>query len=154
VIPRHDLHPESERMFESALWMCEKAVLMSEQARAMYWAAIEATISSIEMRQQSTPMPSRLGSYRIAQSDYRATLTGMLDDAIALTGADMGNIQLLDPGLQTLNIEVQHGFGRAFLEFFAHVHSGQFACGEAIKHMSTVVVEDVTLSPIFRDTPS
>jgi hypothetical protein len=150
----YDSYPEFKRVFEAAEWMCERAVLMSEQARGMYSAAIQATIASIEMRERHARMPAALGPYRISRSDYRAMLTVMLDKAIALTGADMGNIQLLNPGLRTLNIEVERGFDRVFLEFFGHVHCGQCACGAAMERMSTVVVEDVTRSPIFRDAPT
>lgn len=153
MISRDDLHPESKHVFDAAMWMCERAVLMSEQARGMYSGAIQATVASMEMRERHT-LPSPLGAYRIAQGDYRAMLNQMLEKAIAVTGADMGNIQLLDPSLQTLHIEVQRGFDRAFLEFFAHVHSGQFACGAATSQMGTVIVEDITRSPLFGDAAS
>jgi len=148
-------HLESKLSFETALWMQERAVRMSTQAGAMYLSAYEAVAEAIEMRTRPRALSSTLaGCYHISQTDYRAMLTRMLSSAIALTSADMGNIQLFDPRSQMLKIEVQSGFDSAFLDFFAHVHTGQFACGAAMKQMSTVVIKDVTRSPIFRDAHS
>jgi len=97
---------------------------------------------------------ARVPGDRLLEKDYHEILLFMLDSAIALTGADMGDIQSLDPGSQVLKIAVQRGFDRQFLNFFANVHPWESAGGIALKHMRTVVVNDVTCSPIFRDSPS
>jgi len=74
----------------------------------------------------------------------------LLNAAIALTEAQMGNVQLLDRG--RLTIVAYKGFSRPFLEFFDSVESGHAACGEAMRHRAQVVVEDVTSHPIFMGT--
>lgn len=80
----------------------------------------------------------------------RSLLWAVLDAAIALTGAQMGNVQLLDRG--KLKIVAQRGFRAPFLKFFADVEHGQAACGEAMQRRAQVVVEDVTSHPIFMGT--
>jgi PAS domain S-box-containing protein len=76
-----------------------------------------------------------------------------LETVISLTGADMGNIQLLDAD-GSLKIVASQGFGPDFLEFFKSVHHDQTAYGAAMAQQQRVVVEDVTQSPIFIGTPS
>jgi GAF domain-containing protein len=83
--------------------------------------------------------------------DLRALLEQVLDTAIAVTHADFGNIQLLDPSTGDLRIFVQRGFSQEFLTFFNQVHEGQAACGEALRTLARVLVEDVTHSPVFQD---
>jgi signal transduction histidine kinase len=80
-------------------------------------------------------------------------LLEIVDAAIAVTAADMGNIQLLDRGSGALKIEASRGFEAPFLEFFNAVHDGQAACGSAMKSGERVVIEDVIVSPVFVGTP-
>jgi PAS domain S-box-containing protein len=77
-----------------------------------------------------------------------------VDAAIAVTAADMGNIQLLDHGSGALKIVASRGFDKPFLEFFNAVHEGQAACGTALRSGERVVIEDVTTSPVFMGTPA
>ncbi|HVQ76853.1 MAG TPA: PAS domain S-box protein, partial [Candidatus Binatia bacterium] len=67
----------------------------------------------------------------VQQKEMTQLLSEILDAAMAITGADMGNIQLLDESSGVLAIKAQHGFDQAFLDFFARVHGGQAACGTA-----------------------
>ncbi len=76
-------------------------------------------------------------------------LRAILELAIAMTGAEKGNIQLLDPATGTLKIGAEQGFGAEFLEFFAVVDDGRSACGAAMRGGRRVIVEDVTQSDIF-----
>jgi PAS domain S-box-containing protein len=77
-------------------------------------------------------------------------LERILDVAIALTGADKGNMQLLDEESGTLRIAAQRGFGARFLEFFAEVdRADAAACGTALGSGRRTVVSDVAASPIF-----
>ena len=78
-------------------------------------------------------------------------LSEILDAAIEISAADMGNIQLLQDGV--LKIAAQRGFETPFLEFFDGVQDGEAACGTAIQNGGRVVVEDVASSPIFAGTP-
>src|SRR5262249_19428117 len=59
--------------------------------------------------------------------DLARCLDSILDTAIAVSGADKGNVQLFDRESGALKIEVQRGFDRPFLEFSAIVRSGESA---------------------------
>jgi hypothetical protein len=84
----------------------------------------------------------------------RDTLSEALDEGIAVTGADMGNVQLFDPVTGTLKIEAQRGFGDPFLDFFRCVGEGEHLCGIAFEGARQIVVDDVTESPLFPRGPA
>ncbi len=79
-------------------------------------------------------------------------LLEIVDAAIAITAADMGNVQLLDQGSGTLKIVASRGFETPFLRFFDAVHAGQGACGTAMQRGARVLIEDVATSPVFVGT--
>jgi PAS domain S-box-containing protein len=90
-----------------------------------------------------------------SDSSFDDCLLAFLDAAIAVTGAEKGNVQLLDRDTHTLRLAASRRFDEPFLNFFATVDSSTAAsCGVAIEHRTRVIVEDVTTSPIFRGTPS
>lgn len=89
------------------------------------------------------------------KQDYRATLSHILQIAIGITGADKGNIQILDPFSHTLSIVVHDGFEEPFLRFFKDVNGREAAaCGTALKQLARVIIPDVRESPIFAGTES
>jgi PAS domain S-box-containing protein len=88
----------------------------------------------------------------VQASDPAGLLLEIVDAAIAVTGADMGNIQLLDRDTGALKIVAHRGFGRAFLEFFNAVHGGKGACGTAMQTGKRHIIEDVAASPVFVGT--
>jgi PAS domain S-box-containing protein len=108
-------------------------------------AQLRADLASMTRLQQ---VSTRL----VQTSDFSSLLYEILDAAIEMTGADMGNVQLLDG--DTLKIVAQRGFEAPFLEFFNTVHDGLAACGTAMQSSERVVVEDVAASPIFADSPA
>jgi PAS domain S-box-containing protein len=89
----------------------------------------------------------------VSQDGLQSLLDAILDAALAITGADKGNLQLLTPGSGELSIAVHRGFDQAFVEFFSHIRAGQVACGTAMQTRQCVVVEDITLSPLFLSEP-
>jgi PAS domain S-box-containing protein len=86
--------------------------------------------------------------------DFDRNLNAVVDAAIAITGADKGNLQLLDPATRMLTIAAQRGFGEPFLKFFASVRNDASACAAAIRSGERVIVEDVRESEIFAEQPS
>jgi signal transduction histidine kinase/DNA-binding response OmpR family regulator len=90
-----------------------------------------------------------------AGNELERCLQEILDAAIAITGADKGNIQLVDAASDALEIAAQRGFDEPFLKFFGSVHE-EFAsvCGTAMQSAGCVVVEDITRSAIFTGTPA
>ena len=90
-----------------------------------------------------------------ADSRFEDCLAGILDVAIALTGADKGNIQLPDAMSGSLVIAAQRGFYEPFLNFFAKVRLGAAAtCGAAFETAKRVIVEDVKESEVFAGRPA
>jgi signal transduction histidine kinase/CheY-like chemotaxis protein len=89
------------------------------------------------------------------RADFQECLDFMLDAAIELSGADRGNIRLLDPQSGALAITAQRGFDQSFLTFFAEIRLGEASvCGAAMEKAARIVVEDVASSAIFADQPS
>ncbi len=77
-------------------------------------------------------------------------LPQVLAGALALTGADFGNVQIADPATGSLMLVTQAGFGPEFLEYFAVVNGdSQSVCGRAAKRCAQTVVADVRSDPAF-----
>jgi signal transduction histidine kinase len=89
-----------------------------------------------------------------AGSEVNKCLNEVIETAIAILGADKGNVQLLDSASGTLTIAAQRGFEDPFLKFFAHVRDDHSACAAAMRSAARVIVEDVTSSEIFAGKPS
>ena len=83
-------------------------------------------------------------SRRLVQTlELREMLELSLDAAIAINGAQRGNVQLFDAATGTLQIFAQRGFQQPFLDFFNQVHDGEgTACGAAMNFssISTVII--------------
>jgi two-component sensor histidine kinase len=86
--------------------------------------------------------------------DFDGNLNAVVDTAIAVTDAEKGNLQLLDPATGALTIAAQRGFGDSFLNFFASVRDDASACASAMRSGERVIVEDVRESEIFAGQPS
>lgn len=95
-----------------------------------------------------------LSALFITDDNRKEVLEKILDTAINLASADMGNIQLFDEKTSSLKIMVHRGFDRPFLDFWNEVHKGQGTCGTTLESGRYVIVEDVTVSPIFKDSPA
>ncbi|MGR6917592.1 GAF domain-containing protein [[Actinomadura] parvosata] len=84
-----------------------------------------------------------LGPARPDPGDLGALADSGLRVALALTGADMGNVQLLDRATGALTIVAGRGFQRPFLDFFAVVDDDGSVCGRALSTGAPVAVPDV-----------
>jgi PAS domain S-box-containing protein len=74
-----------------------------------------------------------------------AGLDEILKTVMALAGSSKGNIQLLNPGRNTLSIVAHEGFDPGFLATFEHISAEErgAACGRALNARQPVVIEDV-----------
>ena len=82
--------------------------------------------------------------------DLRVGLEEMLDAGIALLRADFGNVQVLDPEKNTLEIVAQRGFGPDFLQHFREVSAAaDSACGRSLSARKRIVIEDVNTDEGF-----
>jgi PAS domain S-box-containing protein len=94
----------------------------------------------------------QLSTKLVQTHEMGSLMNDILDVAIEISDADMGNIQLFEPGSGALKIVAQRGFESDFLQFIDSVHDGVAACGKAMELGKRVIVEDVATSPIFADT--
>jgi PAS domain S-box-containing protein len=92
----------------------------------------------------------QLSTRMIEVGDFSVLMGEIVEAAVEVTGADMGNIQLLEGGV--LKIIAHRGFKSDFLDFFDQVDDSDTACGTAMKSGDRVIVEDVASSPIFAGT--
>ncbi len=98
---------------------------------------------------------NEIGAYcAIEANDVASCLEEVLKVAIDITGADKGNIQLLDNNTDTLRLATQSGFEEPFVEFFECVSTGDTACGVAMLTKQRVIVENITESEIYAGRPS
>src|SRR5262245_66640688 len=93
----------------------------------------------------------KLSAVSVTEKDLGKILCEIVDVAINLTGADFGNIQLIDPVSSDLRIVAQRGFPQWWLDFW-NVSRGQGTCGVSVELRGRVIVEDVEHSPIFTGT--
>ena len=115
--------------------------LQSSEARLQEVAATlrEELETSHRLQQVSTRL--------VQVGEFSQLLNEILDAAIDIARADMGNLQLLEG--DALKIAVQRGFQDAFLRFFEVVREPDTACGAALATGERVVVEDVAQSSLF-----
>jgi PAS domain S-box-containing protein len=102
----------------------------------------------------ATALLQKITARFVRAGELEDALGEIVDAAIAMTHADMGNIQLLQPESVCLKIAAYRGFEEPFLNFWNAVAGGQGNCGTAIKKAERSIVEDVTKSDILVGTPS
>jgi PAS domain S-box-containing protein len=121
-------------------------------ARKRAAQAIHNLNAQLSVDLAATARIQQLSTRMIELDDFTVLMEEILDAAVEVTNAEMGNIQLLEDGI--LRIIAQRGFTSDFLEFFNHVDAASSACGTAMCSGERVIVEDVTTSPIFAGTPA
>ena len=85
--------------------------------------------------------------------DRDGCLAEILRVAIEISGADKGNIQLVNRGTGLLNMTTESGFDSFFGEHFADGNHPA-ACTVALETQQRVIVEDVGQSALFVGSPS
>ncbi|HEY2116910.1 MAG TPA: PAS domain S-box protein [Candidatus Angelobacter sp.] len=80
----------------------------------------------------------------LALTELRPLLEEVLDGAMALQHAEFGQIQLYNPETQSLDVIVQRGLSREFLDHFAAVSDSSSACSR-----ERVIIEDVVTDSRF-----
>lgn len=82
----------------------------------------------------------------------RAGLDGLLpevlDGALALTGADFGNVQLVDPATGALRIVTQCGFDFGLTDRFAVLDAEYLGFGKMSGEWGQIVIADVSVEPL------
>jgi PAS domain S-box-containing protein len=85
--------------------------------------------------------------------DRDGCLSEILKVAIEISGADKGNIQLVNTNSGALNTSNECGFDPKFVDFFSEGDASS-ACNLAFETQQRVVVEDVRQSALFVGQPS
>jgi PAS domain S-box-containing protein len=96
----------------------------------------------------------KLATLASDEVDLGPILGEIVDVAIAISAADFGIIQLLDPKTSDLRIVGHRGLPLWWLNFWDKTSKGHGVRGGALERGERVIVEDVEHSPIFADTPS
>ena len=94
-----------------------------------------------------------LSTRLVKHGDGAGLLPEVVDAAIGITAADMGDVQLYDGTSDSLRIVAGRGFRPEDLEAFAVMRRGESTCGTALERGERVVVGDVTASRIFAGKP-
>ncbi|MFJ3231220.1 GAF domain-containing protein [Streptomyces sp. NPDC086787] len=79
-----------------------------------------------------------------------AVLKAALHRTLGITGARMGNVQLVENGL--LRIEKHTGLNRRFTDYFAFIETATTSCGQAAEESRQITVKDVAASDTFDET--
>ena len=130
------------------------APVLTEHKRAPAEAALRQTEKRLAAELASMSRLHEVSTRLVQAGDSTSLLLEILDAAIALTTADMGNIQLFDRNSKGLKIVASRGFEKPFLEFFNVVQHSRAACGTALQTGKRVVIDDITTSPVFVGTPA
>ena len=96
----------------------------------------------------------KIGSLFTTEDTLEPILGEMVQAALAVSGADFGDIQLLNTETSTLQLVAQQGFPQWWVDFWRVAHEGEGAWGEALRRGERTIVEDVEQSPMFAGTPA
>jgi PAS domain S-box-containing protein len=148
-----EAHEPAERELRLLDVLARQAADLIERKRAE--EALRAGRERIAADLEAMTLLQKVGALCAkADNGYDECLDEIVAAAVALTGADKGNIQLLDDS-GALRIAAQVGFDEPFLSFFAVVRGETAsACGAAMRCAERMIVEDVTQSEVFAGQPS
>jgi GAF domain-containing protein len=91
-----------------------------------------------------------LAARLFAGPDLSAGLNDVLESAVEITGAKMGNVQLFNRS-KTLEVVAYRGFGPEFLDHFRLVAADPAsACGRALRSGKRIAVADVETDPLYQ----
>jgi GAF domain-containing protein len=86
----------------------------------------------------------------LEQGDVYSLLQQVVDAAMEISGADKSMLQVRDPESGKLQIKGQRGFEETYLESFAGMDEREETpCGQVLRQLSRVVVEDIGSNPIY-----
>lgn len=77
----------------------------------------------------------------------------IVDFALAITDAEFGNIQLVEPETGNLKIRAQRGFPDWWVDYWNNAGMGQGSCHAASRHIDRTIIDDVERSEVFAGTP-
>ncbi len=138
-------------------WISSRAIPIADAAGTIiewFGAATDVTQRKLDEQRLRADLDAmtrlqRLGWLIVGHDELEPVLGEIVDAAMAIAGADFGNIQLIDPASGRLRIAAQRGFDKWWLEYWDEVGAGLGCCSVALDRGERVIVEDVTASPMF-----
>ena len=131
---------------------------LSSVARALNQAALTVLDNQKQMAAELEDMRrlNELSTQLMREENkFETCCAEITRTAIAISGADKGNLQLFDETSGSLRIVAQQGFQEEFLKFFENVDDHRAAsCGTAMATNEQVIVDDVLTSKIFVAQPA
>ncbi|MFF7446397.1 MULTISPECIES: ANTAR domain-containing protein [unclassified Streptomyces] len=88
----------------------------------------------------------------VGSGNRGGVLKAVLSQTLAVVGADMGNVQLVDRVRGGLRIEAHTGHTEHFIDFFGHVGEEGTSCAKAARDVAQVTVRDVESDPVFTES--
>jgi PAS domain S-box-containing protein len=95
---------------------------------------------------------AELGMLSAQKGGLQPVLSAVLSAAIAITGADFGNIQLASEDELELRIVAHQGFPQWWLDFWEHNTQDLGICGKVLQSGKRLIVKDVNKCPVFAGT--
>jgi PAS domain S-box-containing protein len=80
----------------------------------------------------------------VREGNIEETFRKVIDTVLDITGADMGNIRLVDPKTGHLKIVEQRGFDHPLRQVCDYSEGGNCLCDLALKQNQRIVIEDIT----------
>jgi two-component sensor histidine kinase len=131
---------------------------LSSVARALNQAAVTVLDNQKQMTAELEDMRrlNELSTLLVREENkFETCYDEITKTAVAISGADKGNLQLFDETSRSLRIVAQQGFEEEFLKYFENVDDHVAAsCGTAMASNEQVIVDDVLTSKIFVDQPA
>lgn len=93
----------------------------------------------------------RLAHRTVCDAELPALLLEILDTGMAITAADFGTMQLVDPDRSTLSIAAQRGFCPAWVQFWNGAGQHLGSSGACLARGERIVIEDVEQSEVLAD---
>jgi PAS domain S-box-containing protein len=137
---------------EEGTWVLSSIVDITQRKRSE--EALRKSQTQLASDLDAMTRLQKLGTLFVCERNLAVVLDAIADAAIAISRADFGDIQLLDPASSTLKIVAQRGFPKWWIDFFDSVSESQGVCGTALERGERVIVEDVEQSPIFAGAPA
>jgi PAS domain S-box-containing protein len=125
----------------------QRRIAEQHQALQRSEARLQELTTSMAAELAISQRLQRVSARLVQVADFTQLLNEILDAAIDISHADLGNVQLLDGDV--LEIAAQRGFEGPFLQFFAAVRGSENSCGAALARGERIIVEDIASSPIY-----
>jgi GAF domain-containing protein len=124
-----------------------KLHLLAETATRLPAPQAGATRWVTALPQGAPPALPALQTHQQPPTGHACVLKAALHRTLSVTGADMGNVQLLENGM--LRMEQHTGLNRHFTDYFTFVEDSTTSCAQAAQESRQVTVKDVAACDIF-----